>query len=123
MGAGRRPQEAQATRAIRARGGSTSIVSKSPRPQVGLITPPAGPTPSTRQLSFAIIRREEDRTEERQQLVKRLQAGNAAVREGLRLGASSASGWNPTRATSTRRCAAGWTASLVLEYTHGNQQQ
>src|SRR5262249_22723512 len=62
MGAGRRPQEAQATRAIRARGGSTSIVSKSPRPQVGLITPPAGPTPSTRQLSFAIIRREEDRT-------------------------------------------------------------
>jgi transposase len=61
-----------------------------PGPRVGPVTPPAAPAPSARQLSFAIIRREEERTEEQQGQVERLQAGTAALQEGLRLAASFA---------------------------------
>jgi len=41
-------------------------------------------------LSFAIIRREADRTEEQQQQVERLQAGSATLQEALGLAASFA---------------------------------
>ena len=61
-----------------------------PGPRVGPLTPPAPAVPSARQLSFAIIRREEDRTEEQQHQVKRMQAGDAALQEGLKLAASFA---------------------------------
>jgi transposase len=58
---------------------------------VGALPPPAAPAPpSARQLSFALIRREEKRTEEQQRQVKRLQAGSAELREGLELAASFA---------------------------------
>jgi transposase len=61
-----------------------------PGPRVGPLTPPAPAVPSARQLSFAIIRREEDRTEEQQHQVKRMQAGDAGLQEGLKLAASFA---------------------------------
>jgi transposase len=41
-------------------------------------------------LSFAFIRPEEERPEEQRRLVERLQAGNAALQEGLTLAASFA---------------------------------
>lgn len=61
-----------------------------PGPRVGPLTPPVPAVPSARQLSFAIIRREEDRTEEQQHQVKRMQAGDAGLQEGLKLAASFA---------------------------------
>jgi len=56
-----------------------------PGPRVGLLTTPVPPAPSARQLSFAVIRREADRTEEQQEQFARLQTGSAALQEGLRL--------------------------------------
>jgi transposase len=62
-----------------------------PGPRVGRLTPPAAPAPpSARQLSFAFIRREHERTEEQLRQVERLQAGDAALQEGLGLAASFA---------------------------------
>jgi transposase len=62
-----------------------------PGPRVGRLTPPAAPAPpSARQLSFAFIRREDERTEEQLRQVERLQAGDAALQEGLGLAASFA---------------------------------
>jgi transposase len=62
-----------------------------PGPRVGRLTAAAAPAPpSARQLSFAFIRREEERTEEQRRQVERLQARNAALQEGLRLAASFA---------------------------------
>jgi transposase len=61
-----------------------------PGPRVGPLTPPAPAAPSARQLSFAIIRRPEERTEEQQHQVERLQAGSAALQEALGLAASFA---------------------------------
>ncbi len=62
-----------------------------PGPRVGPLTPPAAPAPpSTRQLSFAFIRREEDRTEEQQRHVERLEAGGEPLHEGLQLAAAFA---------------------------------
>jgi transposase len=61
-----------------------------PGPRVGLLSPPVPPAPSARQLSFAIIRREEERTEEQQHQVECLQAGSAVLQEALRLAASFA---------------------------------
>jgi transposase len=61
-----------------------------PGPRVGPLSPPAPAAPSARQLSFAIIRREEDRTEEQQHQVERLQAGSAGLQEALGLAASFA---------------------------------
>jgi len=74
-------------RFVRRRLGSTGR----PGPRVGPLTLPAAPAPpSARQLSFAFIRREEDRTEEQQQQVECLQAGGEPLREGLQLAASFA---------------------------------
>jgi transposase len=61
-----------------------------PGPRVGPLTPPAPAAPSARQLSFAIIRRQAERTEEQQHQVERLQAGSAALQEALGLVASFA---------------------------------
>ena len=62
-----------------------------PGPRVGPLIVPAPPAPpSARQLSFAFIRRAEDRTEEQQRQVERLQAGGAPLHEGLQLAASFA---------------------------------
>jgi transposase len=62
-----------------------------PGPRVGRLAPPAAPAPpSARQLSFAFIRREEERTEEQRRQVERLLAGDAALQEGLGLAASFA---------------------------------
>jgi transposase len=59
-----------------------------PGPRIGPLSPPAPAMPSARQLSFAILRREEDRTEEQRHQVERLQAGSAVLQETLRLAAS-----------------------------------
>jgi transposase len=57
-----------------------------PGPRIGpLAPPPAAPPPSARQLSFAVLRREGERTSEQQKQVERLQAGNTVLREGLEL--------------------------------------
>ena len=62
-----------------------------PGPRVGRLTPPAAPAPpSARQLSFAFIRQEEDRTGEQRRQVERMQAGDAALQEGLKLAAAFA---------------------------------
>jgi transposase len=61
-----------------------------PGPRVGPLTPPAPAAPSARQLSFAIIRREEERTEEQQHQVERLLAGSVVLQEVLGLAASFA---------------------------------
>jgi transposase len=62
-----------------------------PGPRVGpLALPAAAALPSARQLSFAFIRKEEDRTEEQQRQVERLQAGDESLGEGLQLAASFA---------------------------------
>ena len=62
-----------------------------PGPRVGPLIPPAAPAPpSARQLSFAFIRRAEDRTGEQRRQVERLQAGGAPLQEGLQLAASFA---------------------------------
>src|SRR5207248_137700 len=61
-----------------------------PGPRVGSLAAPAAPAPpSARQLSFAFIRREGDRTEEQRLQVGRLLEG-ATLREGLNLAASFA---------------------------------
>ena len=74
-------------RFVRRRLGSTGR----PGPRVGSLTVPAPPaTPSARQLSFAFIRREADRTEEQQRQVERLLAGSESLRDGLHLAASFA---------------------------------
>jgi transposase len=59
-----------------------------PGRRVGRLIQAADSPPSARQLSFAFIRREEDRTEEQQHQVERLQAGDAALQEGLQLAAA-----------------------------------
>ncbi len=61
-----------------------------PGPRVGPLTTPAPPAPSARQLSFAVIRREENRTEEQRRQVEHLQAGDVVLREGLGLAESLA---------------------------------
>lgn len=61
-----------------------------PGPRVGPLAAPAPPAPpSARQLSFAFIRREQDRTDEQRLQVGKL-LGSAALREGLELAASFA---------------------------------
>jgi transposase len=62
-----------------------------PGPRVGRLSPPAAPAPpSARQLSFAFIRQEDERTEEQRRQVERLRAGDAALQEGLKLADSFA---------------------------------
>jgi transposase len=61
-----------------------------PGRRVGRLIQAAPAPPSARQLSFAFIRREEDRTDEQQHQVERLQAGDAALQEGLQLAAAFA---------------------------------
>jgi transposase len=62
-----------------------------PGPRIGRLIPPAAPVPpSARQLSFAFIRPEEERTEAQQRQVERLQAGDGALQVGLQLAAAFA---------------------------------
>jgi transposase len=86
LGQGCRASSDAVRRFVNRRLGSTGR----PGPRVGPLTPPAPAAPSARQLSFAIIGREEERTEQQQHQVERLQAGSAVWQEGLRLAASLA---------------------------------
>lgn len=62
-----------------------------PGPRVGHLIPLAAPAPpSARQLSFALLRREADRTEEQRRQVERMQTGDAVLQEGLKLAISFA---------------------------------
>ena len=58
-----------------------------PGPRIGRLTQPAVAPPSARQLSFAFIRKEEDRTEEQRRQVERLPAGHATLQEAFQLAA------------------------------------
>jgi transposase len=59
-------------------------------PRAGPLKPPAQRVPSARRLSFAFIRRPQDRDDEEQQRLDRLRAGAAELREGLGLAAEFA---------------------------------
>ncbi len=62
-----------------------------PVPRVGRLSAPASPVPpSARQLSFAFIRPEEERTEAQRRQVECLQAGDGALQVGLQLAAAFA---------------------------------
>jgi transposase len=61
-----------------------------PGPRTGQTTPQASPPPSARKLSFAFIRRPNDRKVEEQGQLDRLRAGSPALQEGLSLAAEFA---------------------------------